>query len=374
MTDARVNLLDFDRSALEAELTGLGWQAFRGRQILQWYYHRQVDDFESMTNLSRVQRQYLGERFTIELPEIDSHQQSVDGTRKWRMRVAEGQLVETVMIPEGQRRTLCVSSQVGCMLDCSFCATGKQGFNGNLSTAQIVGQVLVANREMAASGDPRPVTNVVLMGMGEPLLNFDAVLRATQLMTDDLAFGIAKRRVTISTAGVVPAIYRLAEHSDVALAVSLHAPNDLLRNELVPLNRKYGIDELLSACRHYLGVLGERRSVTIEYTLIRGVNDSVQHARELAGVLRGLRCKINLIPFNPFPGSAYEAPDGRSVRRFQAALISSGYSAPCRTTRGADIDAACGQLVGRVADRTRRAARYRAQAGAADAVPLTLGG
>ncbi len=355
------NLLDFDRAALEAEFVAAGHQAFRARQVLKWIYHQGCFDFDQMLNLSKAQRAWLKANYCIELPEIAEGRLSKDGTRKWSIQLTSGELVETVMIPEGSRRTLCVSSQVGCMLDCSFCATGKQGFNGNLATGQIVGQIMLANAEMAAAGDDRSVTNVVLMGMGEPLLNFDAVLRATRLMTDDLAFGLAKRRVTVSTAGVVPGIRKLTEHSEIALAISLHAPTDELRNELVPVNRKYPIAELIDACRDYLAVLGERRSITVEYTLMKGVNDSVAQARQLAKLMRSLRCKINLIPFNPFPGSGYERPNDRAVRDFQTVLINAGYSAMLRTTRGDDIEAACGQLVGQVADRTRRQARYRSR-------------
>ncbi len=361
MREGLANLLDYDRGSLEAEFAAADIEPFRARQVLKWIYHHDETNFAAMTDLSKVQRQWLAQRFVIEPPEIATRQTSRDGTRKWRMRINGDELIETVLIPEGQRRTLCVSSQIGCLLNCSFCATGKQGFNGNLTTSQIIGQVLLANRELRAQGEHRLVTNVVLMGMGEPLLNFDSVLRALNLMTEDLAFGLAKRRVTVSTAGVVPAIYRLAECSDVALAVSLHAPTDELRNQLVPINRKYNIEALMAACRHYLGVLGERRSITIEYTLLRGVNDSLEQARQLAKLLSGLRCKINLIPFNPFPGSGFERPLAQDVRNFQTLLISKGYSAMCRTTRGDDIDAACGQLVGQVADRTRRQARYRAR-------------
>jgi len=355
------NLLDFDRAALEAEFVAAGHQAFRARQVLKWIYHQGCFDFDLMLNLSKAQRAWLKANYVIELPEIAVSRLSKDGTRKWSIQLASGELVETVMIPEGSRRTLCVSSQVGCMLDCSFCATGKQGFNGNLTTGQIVGQIMLANAEMAVAGDDRSVTNVVLMGMGEPLLNFDAVLRATNLMTDDLAFGLAKRRVTVSTAGVVPGIRKLTEHSEIALAISLHAPTDELRDELVPVNRKYPIAELIDACREYLAVLGERRSITVEYTLMKGVNDSLAQARQLAKLMRSLRCKINLIPFNPFPGSGYERPSDRAVRDFQSLLIKAGHSAMLRTTRGDDIEAACGQLVGQVADRTRRQARYRSR-------------
>jgi 23S rRNA (adenine2503-C2)-methyltransferase len=356
-----VNLLGLTRSGMLQFFESIGERRFRTEQVMKWVYHRGVLDFAEMTDLSKKLRDRMPALATLELPEIVREQRSTDGTRKWVVRVANGNCVECVLIPERGRNTLCVSSQVGCMLDCSFCSTGKQGFNGNLSAAEIVGQVLLVARRLQQDGDERGVTNVVLMGMGEPLLNLDAVVAATDLMMDDWAFGISKRRVTVSTAGVVPAIYRLAEVSDVALAVSLHAPDDDLRNVLVPINRKYPIDTLLSACRHYLDGLGERRSVTIEYTLIDGVNDSIDHARALAHLLRELRCKINLIPFNPFPGSEYRAPTHETVRAFQTHLLNEGYATMLRSTRGDDIAAACGQLVGQVTDRTRRQARHLAR-------------
>jgi 23S rRNA (adenine2503-C2)-methyltransferase len=356
---APTNLFSLDRAGLEAFFVAHGEKAFRARQVMKWVYHAGVLDFDGMTDLSKRQRDRLREIATLQLPEVVSRHVSRDGTTKWAVRVANGNCVETVLIPERGRNTLCVSSQVGCMLDCSFCSTGKQGFNGNLDVADIIGQVWLANRELVERGEA--VTNVVLMGMGEPLLNFDNVLAATNLMTEDLAFGLSKRRVTISTAGVVPGLYRLAEHTDVALAISLHAPNDALRDELVPINRKYPIAALLEACRHYLAGLGPHRSITIEYTLLKGVNDSLGHARELAELLRDLRCKINLIPFNPFPASGYERPDLATVRDFQTYLLNAGYATMLRTTRGDDINAACGQLVGQVQDRTRRQARYIAR-------------
>jgi 23S rRNA (adenine2503-C2)-methyltransferase len=275
--------------------------------------------------------------------------------------VGNGNCVETVLIPGRGRNTLCVSSQVGCALDCSFCSTGKQGFNGNLTAGEIIAQVWLVQRRLQELGEAQGVTNVVLMGMGEPLLNFDAAVTATDLMMDDWAFGLSKRRVTISTAGVVPAIYELGRITDVSLAVSLHAPDNALRDELVPINRKYPIEELLKACRHYVEGLGERRSVTIEYTLMKGVNDALAQADALAGLLRGLRCKVNLIPFNPFPASGFERPTTTTVKAFQSRLMNHGYATMLRTTRGEDIDAACGQLVGAVEDRTRRQARYIAR-------------
>ncbi len=366
-----VNLFSLSRGQMETFFVERGEKAYRARQVMKWAYHRGVLDFHQMTDLSKRQREWLASLACFVPPQVVTRRQSKDGTVKWVVRVANGDCVETVLIPERGRNTLCVSSQVGCMLDCSFCSTGKQGFNGNLSTADIIGQVWLADRELRQRGgdagdptaghDARCVTNVVLMGMGEPLLNFDHVVAATDLMVDDLAFGISKRRVTVSTAGVVPAIYRLAEVSDVSLAISLHAPDDALRSELVPLNRKYPIQTLLAACRHYVEGLGERRSLTMEYTLLRGVNDSLDHARALARVLRDVRCKINLIPFNPFPGSSYERPDEGAVRDFQTLLMNAGYATMLRTTRGDDIDAACGQLVGQVEDRTRRRERYIAR-------------
>ena len=360
-TPAPVNLLGLDRDALTDFFASLGERRYRTEQVMKWIYHRHVLDFDAMTDLSQKLRERLRQVACVELPEVVTERVSTDGTRKWAVRAHNGNCVEAVLIPDRGRNTLCVSSQVGCMLDCSFCSTGKQGFNGNLTAAEIVGQVLLVARKLAEEGDDRGVTNVVLMGMGEPLLNFDPVLAATNLMKDDWAFGISKRRVTVSTAGVVPAIYRLAEHSDVALAVSLHAPEDALRNELVPINRKYPIADLLAACQHYLGGLGEKRSVTIEYTLLAGVNDSLDQARALAELLKDLRCKINLIPFNPFPGAGYQAPQAADVQRFQTYLLNQGYATMLRSTRGDDIDAACGQLVGQVQDRTRRQARYRAR-------------
>ena len=353
------NLFDYDRKGLEAAFQAAGHKAFRARQIMKWVYHRGVRDFAAMTDLAKSLRAWLGETATLAVPDVRSRRDSADGTIKWAMGLPSGDAVETVLIPEPGRNTLCVSSQAGCALDCSFCATGKQGFNGNLTTAEIIGQVWLANEALKPEG--RNVSNVVLMGMGEPLLNFDAVIRAVNLMMDDLAFGISKRRVTISTAGVVPAIYDLAEVSDVSLAVSLHAPDDALRDELVPINRKYPLSELLAACRHYVAGLGERRALTVEYTLIKGVNDSLAQARALARLLRGLRCKINLIPFNPFPASGFERPGAGTVRAFQTALLDAGYAAMLRTTRGDDIGAACGQLTGAVSDRTKRQSRYLAR-------------
>ncbi len=359
----KANLLGLTRPQMEAFFLQLGEKKFRAQQVMKWIHHAGVTRFEDMTNLSRALRERLPEVAEIRPPEVVSQQDSGDGTRKWAVRVEGGGLVETVLIPAGDRATLCVSSQVGCSLDCSFCSTGKQGFQRDLTAAEIIGQVWLAidSYDAFQSGKGRIVTNVVMMGMGEPLLNFDNVVSAMDLMLDDLAYGLSKRRVTLSTSGVVPALDRLAGVSEVSLAVSLHAPNDALRDQLVPINRKYPIAELLRSCRDYMAAQSDRnRVVTVEYTLIAGVNDQPEHARELAVLLRDLPCKINLIPFNTFPQSEYERPSGRAVSRFWQVLVDAGYIVTVRTTRGDDIDAACGQLVGQVVDRTRRSERYRA--------------
>jgi len=315
-----------------------------------------------MSNLGKGLRDKLAAVAEVRPPEIVSQHDSSDGTRKWAIRVEGGGLVESVLIPDGKRATLCVSSQVGCSLDCSFCSTGKQGFQRDLSAAEIIGQVWLAIKSYDAfqSGKGRVVTNVVMMGMGEPLMNFDNVVAAMNLMMEDNAYGISKRRVTLSTSGVVPALDELAKVSEASLAVSLHAPNDELRNQLVPINRKYPIARLLESCRNYIDAQPDsKRVVTVEYTLIAGVNDQPAHARELAQLLKDFPCKINLIPFNPFPQSGYERPSGNAVSRFWQVLVDAGYIVTVRTTRGDDIDAACGQLVGQVVDRTRSSERYR---------------
>ena len=360
--DARVNLLGMPRTELERFFVDLGEKPWRAKQVMKWIYHAGVSEFDAMTDISRTLRGRLTEIACIEAPELTPFPTAADGTRKWSVAVGDGgERVEAVLIPEAGRATLCISSQVGCILDCAFCATGKQGFNGNLSRAEIVGQAWAAMRELAAEGSSRGITNIVFMGMGEPLYNFDAVVDSASVFADDLGFGISRRRVTISTAGVVPRIRELASRSEVSLAVSLHAAEDELRSELVPLNRKYPIAELLAACRHWLGQLGDRRSVTIEYTLMEGVNDALADAVKLAGLLGDLRCKVNLIPFNPFPGSGFKRPSMQRVRAFQTHLLNAGIPAMLRTTRGDDITAACGQLVGLVRDRTRRKARHRAR-------------
>ncbi|KEF32577.1 MAG: 23S rRNA (adenine(2503)-C(2))-methyltransferase RlmN [Gammaproteobacteria bacterium] len=356
----RVNLLGMPKAKLEAYFESLGEKRFRAQQVLQWIHQRGVDDFDQMTNMSKSLREKLKLQAEVRGPEVIYDETSKDGTRKWVMRMDNGNSVETVLIPDGERGTLCVSSQIGCSLDCTFCSTGKRGFNRNLTAAEIIGQVWVARKAFMPfePGPDRPITNVVMMGMGEPLLNFDNVVDAMNLMMEDLAYGISKRRVTLSTSGVVPALDRLGEVTDVSLAISLHAPNDELRNKLVPLNKKYPIAELLAATKRYLAGLPDKRKATIEYTVIEGMNDQPEHARQLAELLRGLPCKINLIPFNPFPESDFRRPSKNATRRFQTVLNELGYIATIRTTRGDDIDAACGQLVGRVEDRTRRSQRY----------------
>ncbi|MDG1771586.1 MAG: 23S rRNA (adenine(2503)-C(2))-methyltransferase RlmN [Luminiphilus sp.] len=359
---AKVNLLGLSRQQLEDFFTDLGEKRFRAQQVMKWIHHQGVIDFADMSNLGKGLREKLESLATITPPEIADQQDSADGTRKWAIRVTGGALVEAVLIPEAGRATLCVSSQVGCSLDCKFCSTGKQGFQRDLTAAEIIGQVWLAINSYDGwqSGKGRIVTNVVMMGMGEPLLNFDNVVSAMSLMTDDLAYGLSKRKVTLSTSGVVPALDRLAEFSDVSLAVSLHAPNDEIRNQIVPINRRYPIQQLLQSAKSYIDAQSDRkRVVTIEYTLLAGVNDQPEHARELSTLLKDFPCKINLIPFNHFPNSGFERPSGNAVSRFWQVLVDAGFIVTVRSTRGDDIDAACGQLVGEVVDRTRRSERYR---------------
>ena len=359
----RINLLGLTRQQLETFFVDLGEKRFRAQQVMKWIHHRGVRDFSQMTDLSQALRERLAQIADVTPPRIAEQHDSQDGTHKWAIAVESGSLVEAVLIPEGDRATLCVSSQVGCSLDCTFCSTGKQGLQRDLTAAEIIGQVWLAIDSYNAwqAGKGRVVTNVVMMGMGEPLLNFDNVVSAMSLMCDDLAYGLSKRKVTLSTSGVVPNLDRLAEWSDVSLAVSLHAPNDTLRDEIVPINRKYPIAKLLESARAYIEAQPDKkRVVTIEYTLLAGVNDSVAQAHELAELLRDYPCKINLIPFNDFPNSGYTRPSGNAVSRFWQVLTDAGFVVTVRTTRGDDIDAACGQLVGEVVDRTRRSARYRA--------------
>jgi 23S rRNA (adenine2503-C2)-methyltransferase len=362
MTEAtgKTNLLGLTQPEMEQFFERIGEKRFRAGQVMKWIHHFGVDDFDAMSNLGKALRDKLKGCAEIRGPEIVSQDISSDGTRKWVVRVASGSCVETVYIPQGGRGTLCVSSQAGCALDCSFCSTGKQGFNSDLSAAEVIGQVWIANKSFGTvpAKIDRAITNVVMMGMGEPLLNFDNVVAAMTIMMDDLGYGISKRKVTLSTSGVAPMIDKLGQVIDVSLALSLHAPNDALRNKLVPINRKYPLAVVLDACKRYIGGLGEKRFLTIEYTLLKDVNDQPEHAAEMIALLADVPCKVNLIPFNPFPHSGYERPSNNAIRRFQDLLHKAGHNVTVRTTRGEDIDAACGQLVGQVLDRTRRSERY----------------
>jgi len=360
----KINLLGLSTSKLTAFFESIGEKKFRAIQVQKWIHQNGVDDFSAMSNISKPLREKLSRIAEIRAPEVIKQLDSVDGTRKFLIKVSGDNVVETVFIPDGDRGTLCVSSQVGCSLDCSFCATGKQGFNRDLTAAEIIGQVWIAAKSYGQL-DPkadRTVTNVVMMGMGEPLLNFDNVVDSMNLMMDDNAYGLSKRRVTLSTSGVVPALDRLGEHCDVSLAVSLHAPNDALRNELVPINKKYPIAVLLASAKRYIdGLPDNRRKMTIEYTLIDQVNDRPHHAYELAELLREIPVKINLIPFNPFDLVNYKRVSNNALRNFQNILINEGFTTTVRTTRGDDIDAACGQLAGDINDLTSRSARHLAK-------------
>jgi 23S rRNA (adenine2503-C2)-methyltransferase len=357
-----VNLLDLSPGELRAFCVALGEKPFRARQLLRWIHHVGVDDFGAMTDMSKALRDRLGQAAVITAPAVRRDTVASDGTRKWLLDVGTNNAIESVFIPETARGTLCISSQAGCALECSFCATGRQGFNRNLSVAEIIGQLWLANRALGGGvAEKRPITNVVMMGMGEPLANFDNVVSAMQLMLDDSAYGLSRRRVTLSTSGLVPAIDRLREACPVALAVSLHAPNDDLRNELVPINRKYPIRELLAACVRYIEK-APRDFVTFEYVMLDGVNDAERHAHELVRVLADVPCKVNLIPFNAFPEAGYKRSSSEAVARFRDILKAAEITATVRKTRGDDIDAACGQLAGEVQDRTRRQARRTARA------------
>ncbi len=367
---------------MESYFCDLGEKRFRAKQLLQWIYQRNVIDFAKMTDLSKSLRKKLSDEACLAMPIIVSQQLSADGTCKWLLELKDGNCIETVYIPEKDRGTLCVSSQVGCGLNCTFCATARQGYNRNLDVDEIIAQVWIANNALESIGvggyfdnrpqddletgdfsltdQRRPVTNVVMMGMGEPLLNFESVVAAMNLMMDDFSFGLSKRRVTLSTAGVVPAIDRLAESCPVSLAVSLHAPNDELRNKLVPINKKYPIEQLLAACLRYVGE-NKRQRITFEYVMLKGINDSPSHARELAKLLEDVPSKVNLIPFNPFEGVHLERSDSRTIDRFRDILLGQGIFTIMRRTRGEDIDAACGQLAGDFHDRTKRSVHMKQQ-------------
>jgi 23S rRNA (adenine2503-C2)-methyltransferase len=349
-----VNLLDFDAEGLTAWFAQQGEKPFRARQVLRWMHQFGQDDFDAMTDIAKSLREKLKAMAAVTPPPLISDRLSDDGTRKFLFDVGGGNAIETVFIPEDDRGTLCISTQAGCALECAFCSTGKQGFNRNLTTGEIIGQLWQANRALGVTPrHERVISNVVLMGMGEPLANFDNVVAALHLMLDDNAYGLSRRRVTVSTSGMVPAMDRLAELAPVALAVSLHAPDDALRDELVPINRKYPLHELMAACQRYLEK-SPRDFITFEYVMIAGVNDSDAHARALLGLVRAVPCKFNLIPFNPFPHSGFRRSAPARVRRFQEILIDAGYVTTVRKTRGDDIDAACGQLAGQVQDKSRR--------------------
>ncbi|MDD2915028.1 MAG: 23S rRNA (adenine(2503)-C(2))-methyltransferase RlmN [Gallionella sp.] len=355
------NLLDFDAHALAGYFTEMGEKPFRARQLMRWIYKEGESNFAAMTDIAATLRDKLAQRACITAPEIVREELSDDGTRKWLLNVGTGNAVEAVFIPEETRGTLCVSTQAGCTLDCAFCSTGKQGFNRNLSVAEIIGQLWWANHRLGKGVDGNwKISNVVLMGMGEPLLNFDNTVSALRLMLDDHAYGLSRRRVTVSTSGIVPAMDRLREECPVALAVSLHAPNDKLRDTLVPVNRKYPLKDLLAACRRYLE-RAPRDFITFEYVLLDGVNDSVQQARELVRLVHDVPCKFNLIPFNPFPQTHYRRSNPEAVRRFRDVLMEAGIVTTTRKTRGDDIAAACGQLAGLVQDKTRRTVQHLAE-------------
>ncbi|MBA2658138.1 MAG: 23S rRNA (adenine(2503)-C(2))-methyltransferase RlmN [Nitrosospira sp.] len=356
-----VNLLDFDAKALIDFCAGIGEKSFRAKQLLRWIHRSGEADFAGMSDLGKELRDKLSTAAIIEPPRVISDHTAIDGTRKWLLSVGAGNGIETVFIPETNRGTLCISSQVGCALACTFCSTGRQGFNRNLTVAEIIGQLWWANKALAEefqedAARSRAVTNVVMMGMGEPLANFENVVTALDLMLDDNAYGLSRRRVTVSTSGLVPAMDRLRERCPVALAVSLHAPNDALRDQLVPINKKYPIKELLAACQRYLQ-FAPRDFITFEYVMLEGVNDSLTHARELVQLVQHTSCKFNLIPFNPFPGSGYRRSSPEAVRLFRDVLMQAGLITTVRKTRGDDIAAACGQLAGKVYDKTRRVNR-----------------
>jgi len=353
------NLLGLDRSGLETFFDSIGEKKFRATQVMKWIHQLGVVDFQEMNNLSKDLRDRLSEVSSIQNLHVSEDLLSKDGTRKWLLQLPDGNHIEAVFIPEDDRGTLCVSSQVGCALDCSFCSTGRQGFNRNLTTAEIISQVWLAAHLLEEEKRPgRKITNVVMMGMGEPLLNFDNVVSAMRIMMDDFAYGLSKRRVTVSTAGVVPAMDRLGDVLDMRLAVSLHATNDELRNELVPVNKKYPLKELMAACRRFMDKQNSRSRITFEYVLLDGVNDKPEHARELIKLLKGIPTLMNLIPFNPFEGSGYKTSSKQAVARFSEILHHAGMTTVVRKTRGEDIDAACGQLAGKIEDKSRRHRRF----------------
>ena len=355
----KTNLLNFDLAALTQHFAEMGEKPFRAKQVMRWMHQSGASSFDDMTDLAKSLRVKLNEQACIGVPDLMVSQQSLDGTRKWLLDVGTGNGVETVFIPEAERGTLCISSQVGCALECTFCSTGRQGFNRNLSTSEIIGQLWWANKAMGVTPkNERVISNVVMMGMGEPLANFDNVVAALSIMLDDHGYGLSRRRVTVSTSGMVPQMDRLKDVMPVALAVSLHASNDAVRDEIVPLNKKYPLKSLMAACQRYL-VKAPRDFITFEYVMLDGINDKAQHARELIELVRDVPCKFNLIPFNPFPNSGYERSGNENIRVFRDILQQAGFVVTVRKTRGDDIDAACGQLAGQVQDKTRRQQKWQ---------------
>jgi len=355
----KINLLGLNRQDMETFFSDLGEKPFRASQMMKWIHQHNVNDFKQMSNISKALQQRLSETANIDALEVVVDQLSSDGTRKWVMRLTDGNCIEVVFIPDDDRGTLCISSQVGCALDCSFCSTARQGFSRNLSSAEILSQVWLASRLLDEEKKPgRKITNLVLMGMGEPLLNYENVVKAIDVFLDDFAYGLSKRRVTVSTAGVIPAMDRLSERHDVQLAISLHATRDELRDELVPVNKKYPLKELIAACHRFMEKRSPRSRLTIEYVMLAGVNDSEQDAKELIKLMKGLSVLVNLIPFNPFENSGYKSSSNNAVRRFQDQLMKANITTVIRKTRGEDIDAACGQLVGKVEDKSRRENRF----------------
>jgi len=361
-TQGKVNLLGLSQAQMIAMMASIGERPFRAKQLLQWIHQRGITDFNAMTDLAKPLRAKLVAIATIQAPEVIFRKPSADGTRKWVCKMPDGNAIETVYIPEASRGTLCISSQVGCMLMCTFCSTGTQGFSRNLSASEIIGQLWVAVRELSKENGhhDRHITNIVMMGMGEPLLNYDNVIAAMDLMIADHAYGLSKRRVTLSTSGIVPAIYDLSRDLGVSLAVSLHAPDDELRNEIVPINRKYPLAALMAACRHYVGK-GPHKSITFEYVMLQEVNDRPEQAYALIKLLEGVKSKVNLIPFNPFSGTDYQRSSNNRIHAFRHILEKAHIVTTIRKTRGDDIDAACGQLLGQVKDRTKRQARHQAR-------------
>lgn len=368
MQENKVNLLDFNQKALEEFFISLGEKKFHAKQVFKWIHRKGVIDFDQMSDIGKNLKARLKEVSHITIPKVVFSKASKDGTHKWLIDVG-GSAIETVFIPEDGRGTLCISSQVGCTLNCSFCSTGKQGFNRNLSVGEIISQLWIATRTLSKNNGEHDftVTNIVMMGMGEPLMNFDNVVPAMDIMMDDMAYGLSRRKVTLSTSGVVPKIYDLLEQSGVSLAVSLHAPDDALRDEIVPINKKYNIKELLDACKLY-AEKGPHKQITFEYTLMSEVNDSPESAQELVDLLRSqeVPAKINLIPFNPYPGTPYKKPSNNRIHRFKDVLVNNGFVTTIRKTRGDDIDAACGQLAGDVMDKTSRKERYLKKMGELD--------